>query len=130
MRYYSLFFFLVFLIAVPATFVRASSIYSFGGKIIPPIIPCTAGPPGSMLFTIKPGLQNPLSGGTYLFVPGFSHLFMWWQPPIPGINYLGIRAPGGCCWIFIPSPVGPIPICLPTQWTLIRAGTSLFPTPF
>lgn len=52
--------------------------------------------------------------GLYFFQPPISQLCKWWVPPHPGQWTLGKYLPGACCLVLVPTPGGPVPICLPT----------------
>lgn len=83
----------------------------FGGKILN-TTPCANG----LLLTI--GLPR---GGLFMWTPGLSISFLWYQIRI-GANALGIYSPGGACV----SPYGCF-FCgaIPAKGTILKIGTSL-----
>lgn len=67
---------------------------------------------------------GPPSGGVFIYQPGASMLYAYYQIFRPGAWVLGSYSPGGSCVQLIP---GTPPWCLPypAMGTITQAGTSL-----
>ena len=72
--------------------------------------------------------------GTYqaqfnlIFQPGLSQLFAWWLILVPSVNLLGDTTfPLPCITLkLLPTPVGPVPVCVPNVVPLSPIPPSTF----
>lgn len=65
---------------------------------------------------------GPPRGGPFLYCPGFTRVYEYFQIPRVGVWLLGLYSPGGTCLIWVgklcvPAPIQPI-------GTIIMTGTS------
>lgn len=66
---------------------------------------------------------GPPVGGSFLYCPGITQVFAYYQIPRPAVWLLGLYTPGGACLIWagklcVPAPIQPM-------GTIIMTGTSL-----
>ena len=91
---------------------------NFGGRILT-VIPCTCS--GTLLVTV-----GPPKPGVFVYVPGASFLYSFYQIYKPGSFVLGNYIPGGICLASAKKLLGTKCIPLPNMGTITQVGTSLY----
>lgn len=87
----------------------------FGGFVYS-VTPCSCS--GSFLLHVSPPVP-----GDYLYVPGLTTVYPWYQIPRSLVWLLGDFFPGGACWIWVSADP---PYCapIPAVGTINFVGTS------
>lgn len=108
-------FVLSFFVAAYSVWIKPSkAVLQFGGQITSVFYcPCSA----NLAIVV-----GPPSPGVFMYQPGVSMVYAWYQIFRPGPWVLGTYTPGGACMMFI--PYGCAPMAAP-MGTITQVGTSL-----